>query len=431
MQKRSRYVRGVVWVAGIALLVGVLGTPVPTAAISTGERIGKGVCYFLTLGTCYFIWTPGSFGTNSPPEPLRCTPARFVAPPTFLTGPVMSVKYRFHGSCSRADLPNAPALNYRMEGSWTPGETHPNRPNASESIEITGYEPYMLDRAPGGRIFMYWTARCNREPWLSPDTASCQRLGAFIPDDLRETAPELQTTIFPKTREAIPANARQQFYAQYLRLTSSAATKINPGAISPVKDDMFSIIRPVNNDRIPRDQLVITVQPPKLGIPRVTDLEFTWLDAPPTQPFVNHHAVETALLLRAQGYLVPPQVARFAGRWQVRAASVGDAGPGAWSLPVQFKLFLTQPTQSQQQAPAPSPVQQTAPLPGSSVTQPSHIQQTSPLPSSSVTQAPPPSTAPVQMNRSSSMFTTRGVEEKGGKKGSETVDTSPGLEKNP
>jgi len=329
-------------------------------------------------------------------------------------------------------MPQAPALNYRLEGSWTPGENDP-KPNASESIEITGYEPYMPDRAPGGRLFMYWTARCNREPWLSPDNVKCERLGAYVPADLREAFQHIRTMEpwggFPRTRNAIPVNDRQRYYPQYLQLTSPVAgTKRITGVISPVKEDMFNIIRPVNKDRLPLDQLVITAQPPKIGVARATDLEFTWLDAPPTQPFVNHHAVDTPLLVRAQGYLVPPNVARFAGRWQVRAASIGDAGLGAWSLPVEFQLFVTRPTQSQKQS---SPIQQTAPLPSSSVTQPSPIQQTAPLPSSSVMQAPAPSSATTQMKRSPSMVMPRGVEKKGGKEGNQPVDEPAKTEKKP
>ena len=114
---------------------------------------------------CEVIVSIGSLGTISgvcpvehstkpapaPPEPIRCTPARFTGPPMFFKNPIVTVKYIFHGSCSHVNLPNTPALNYRLEGSWTPGETNPNKPNASESLEITGYEPYMPDRAPGGR----------------------------------------------------------------------------------------------------------------------------------------------------------------------------------------------------------------------------------------------------------------------------------------
>lgn len=172
----------------------------------------------------------------APPEPMRCTPAWFAGPPTFFTKQIMTVKYIFHGSCSRADMPNAPALNYRLEGSWTPGVTNPNQQNASEALELTGYEPYIPDRAPGGRIFMYWTARCDREPWLSPEGEkyeNCRDRRFYLPDDLVGKVTDLQPLgnfgflIFPRSRNAIPAGDRQQLYARYLQLTSPA-TKVNP-----------------------------------------------------------------------------------------------------------------------------------------------------------------------------------------------------------
>jgi hypothetical protein len=336
----------------------------------------------------------------------------------------MTVKYQFHGSCSGGDKPDTPALNYRWEGSWTPGETNPNKPNASESVEITGYEPYLPDRAPGGRIFMYWTARCDREPWLSPEGGNCQNLRVYIPDDLRSSVTDLQPRNplgfpnFPKSRNAIPANDRQQLYARYLQLTSPATARANSLTKAPVPSgDMFSIIRPANNDRVQQGQLVVKATPPKVGMTQVTQLEFRWLDAPPDKPYVNPVIVDTTKLL--QGYQVDPPVTRgHEGRWEVRARSSGKAVPGPWSFPVQFRLFLTQPTQSQKQA---SPVQ-TSPLPSSSVVQPSPVPPSAPAPPSSVMQAPAPSSATTQMRRSSSMIMPRGVDAKGGDQGSETVD---------
>lgn len=294
MRKQSALNTGIADLAGIALVVGVLGMPVPTAAITpgeVGEGIGKAVCYIVTLGVCIPILPPyTAFGTSTEPLPMSCTPARFTGPPSFFTTPIMTVKYQFHGSCSRADMPNAPALNYRLEGSWTPGVTNPNTPNASESLEITGYEPYLPDRAPGGRIFMYWTARCAREPWLSPEGGSCQNLRAFIPDDLRSSVTDLQPTTFPKSRIAIPVNERPQLYARYLHLTSPATTSANPFVKAPVPTpDMFTIVRPVWNDRVQQGQVVVKVTPPKVGMTPVTQLEFKWLDAPPNQPYAINH----------------------------------------------------------------------------------------------------------------------------------------------
>lgn len=173
-----------------------------------------------------------------------------------------------------------------------------------------------------------------------------------------------------------------------LAVKPEIATKVNPLAVAPVSDDMFVIMKPAANDPVTPGQLVLLVKPPKRGVPPVTVLEFRWLDAPPGQAGSYSIAVETQQLL--QNYLVPQQSTPTAvGRWEVRARTAAQPTPGPWSLPVKFNVV--------------SAVQQTAPLPSSSVIAPaSPVQQI----------APPPSSAPAQMNRSSSMFTTRGVEGK-------------------
>lgn len=189
-----------------------------------------------------------------------------------------------------------------------------------------------------------------------------------------------------------------------------AATNVNPLVKAPVPtDDMFTIIRPVWNDQVQQGHLVLAAQPPKAGMTQVTQLEFTWLDAPPNQPYVNNFAVDTNSLL--QGYPVPQQITRGnSGRWKVRARASGKAIPGPWSFPVEFQLFLTQPTQSQQPAP---PLVQQAPMPSSSVTQ------------------QPSSGATTQMKRSGSMIMPRGIEKEAGKEGNQTVDEPAKTEKRP
>lgn len=183
------------------------------------------------------------------------------------------------------------------------------------------------------------------------------------------------------------------------------AANVNPLTKAPVpSDDMFTMVTPVWNDRVQQGQVVVKVTPPKIGMTQVTQLEFTWLDGPPTQPYVNNFAVDTNSLL--QGYLVPQQITRGnSGRWKVRVRASGKAVPGPWSFPVEFQLFLTQPTQSQQHTPPPS---------------------------SSVMQAPASSgSAASQMKRSPSMIMPRGIEEEAGKKGNLTVDEPAKTEKRP
>lgn len=374
-----------------------------------------------------------SFGT-APSEPTRmllpttCSPPKLAGPPQFLSMPKGTAKYPFSGVCTSPESPGD-QIQYRLEGSWSPSETDPNKPNASESVTMTGFEPFIPIRAPGGSIFMYWTARCKTDPWLQPENANCRLIGTSIPDDLREAVPNLLTLNFPKTDNMIAPADRQRFSAQYLRLNSPiAGTKLNREGRAPTPD-MFTITNPIWNAHVQQGQLFLKAQLPKIGATPVTELEFHWLDAPANHPALfNRFAVDTLQLV--QGFLVDPRVTHGnTGRYEVRARASGKAVPGPWSFPVQFRLFLTQPTQSQRQT---SPVQQTAPLPSSAVTQPSPIQQAAPLPPPSVMQAPPPSSsAPAQMNRSSSMFTTRGVEGNDHTTSKETAGTSPQPEKKP
>ena len=107
----------------------------------------------------------------------------------------------------------------RWEGSWTPSETKQDRPNASETLEIIGFEPFLPDRSPGGKIFMYWTARCTRDPWLQ--SGACNPFGAYVPDDLRQAFPDIDKQSFPRTATIISAADKQRLYAEYQRANPS------------------------------------------------------------------------------------------------------------------------------------------------------------------------------------------------------------------
>src|SRR4030095_10612687 len=125
----------------------------------------------------------GAFGTRADdPEPMlvptTCSPPKLAGHPQFLNSPRGSAKYPFNGICTSPERPGA-QLTYRLEGSWSPSETDPNKPNASESIEIMGFEPFMPLRASGGRIFMYWTGRCKQDPWVQPDSFNCRIMAVF------------------------------------------------------------------------------------------------------------------------------------------------------------------------------------------------------------------------------------------------------------
>ena len=189
----------------------------------------------------------------------------------------------------------------------------------------------------------------------------------------------------------------------------SAATTVNPLAVAPVSDDMFTILKPADGDRVVQGQLALLVKPPKVGVPSVTVLEFRWLDAPPTQPYIYTFAVETPKLL--QGYPVDQRVtAGNAGRWEVRARIAAQPVAGPWSLPVGFQLVVTQPLQSMQPAPPPNSSIMQAPTPGVGVA-PSVVH-------------PPPSSS--QGTGSSSLFIRpRGVDEPEKQEGGEPTIIQP------
>lgn len=189
-----------------------------------------------------------------------------------------------------------------------------------------------------------------------------------------------------------------------------------------IPDDMFVITRPVPGDRVSQGQLIIAATAPKVGTTNVTELELKYLDAPPNQanayPYTAVFSVDTATLL--QGYSVAPIVTGYNGRWQVRARAAMKAVPGPWSLPVQFQLVVTQPTQ---------------PLSSSQL-------KTSPLSPSSIIQPPPPGGAATQMLRTPSapsqgivggnaVIRPRGIEPKPRLAENHTKDQAPDAEKKP
>jgi hypothetical protein len=112
-----------------------------------------------------------------------------------------------------------------MEGSWTPTETRRDRPNASESVTIRGYEPFLKERAPGGTIFMYWTGSCTADPWLQGGT--CSRFGEYIPDDLRALFANLVSRPFPLTGSAISSSLKQQLVTQYQAMNPPNSARSN------------------------------------------------------------------------------------------------------------------------------------------------------------------------------------------------------------
>lgn len=166
----------------------------------------------LSLATTSVVAAP--FSAGSPVDhavTITCSNAVMTTAPTFLSTPKGSAKYPFSMKCTS---PNKPGLMiFTWEGSWSPAETRRDRPNASESLTIIGYEPFLPDRTPGGKLFMYWTGSCTGDPWLQG--GSCTRFGEYMPDDLRVAFPNIGGRPFPLTGNSISAGLKQQLISQY------------------------------------------------------------------------------------------------------------------------------------------------------------------------------------------------------------------------
>ena len=151
---------------------------------------------------------PGA-GPSAPT--INCSNPVMTTAPKFLSSPVGSAKYPFTMSCTSPQRQGT--ISVVVEGSWTPSETRRDRPNASESVTVKGYEPFLPDRAAGGTIFMYWTGSCTADPWLQGGT--CSRFGEYIPDDMRAIFTNFVSRPFPLTGNSISSSLKQQLVAQY------------------------------------------------------------------------------------------------------------------------------------------------------------------------------------------------------------------------
>ena len=219
-QSTSR--RWIALVMGLMLLLAGLGMPVPASALTELDPY----CIVFTLGICAIWVHPAHFEAApeaDPTVPVNCSNPVMTGPPRFLSWPQGAAKYPFTARCTNPARPGT--MNVTWEGSWTPSETRRDRPNASETLTITGYEPFIPGRAPGGKIFMYWTASCNADPWLQG--GACSRFGAYVPDDLRMAFPDMDNLSFPRTANQMSPSLRQQLFVEYQRVNSQIA--MSPG----------------------------------------------------------------------------------------------------------------------------------------------------------------------------------------------------------
>ena len=204
--------------------------------------------------------------------PVTCSTPLLNGLPQFLTWPEGQAKYRFQGNCSSPTMPGA-VMTVRWLGTWNPSETKTDRPNASEMVEITGWEPFLPDRLAGGTIRMFWTARCTKDPWLraqaigkraiisggpnpffvpaSREPDGCTPFGAYVPDDLRQAIPDIDKHSFPRTGTILSAADRQRLNAEYERVNPSYFSRmgIQPRPLSntfqaPIPPSTGSVPKP-------------------------------------------------------------------------------------------------------------------------------------------------------------------------------------------
>lgn len=200
---------------------------------------------------------------------VNCWPPTMKLSPTFvnLQG---SATYPFSSVCYPSDGPGGMQLFW--EGRWNPSETRSDRPNAVETLFIEGYEDFLPNRQGAGlsrgrgaapAIFVYWTARCNADPWLQG--GSCYRLGAYVPDDVRASIPDLDSRRFPLTGDGIPA-ARKPVLIQQYKAANTPVSAVQSMTTQPLSEQQrvqSMMIQPQQSQVMTQSQRTqaMTVQP--------------------------------------------------------------------------------------------------------------------------------------------------------------------------
>lgn len=209
-----------VYLMAVALLLGPIMMPAPTNAdmltdVFSSKTARLLICVLTWGQECYL--SEEVIGTGEPVSPflVTCEKPLMTGLPQFLTWPIGQARYRFQENCFSPARPGS-VMTVRWEGSWNPSETKADRPNASETVEITGFDPFLPGRAPGGgKIYMHWTARCTSDPWLQ--SGGCTPWGAYVPDDLRQAMPDIDKQSFPRTGSVISPEDKRRLYAEYRR----------------------------------------------------------------------------------------------------------------------------------------------------------------------------------------------------------------------
>lgn len=210
--KRHFESRWIAWLASAVLLFGI--PAVPTSVEALGQLL---ICHECTNDTVR----------------LDCPGPVMKKAPTFAANPPGFASYPFEEQCPvqlQTGQDHNGVIHLFFEGRWNPSETRQDRPNAVETLFVENYEQFFLNRQMKGsgerRIFVYWTARCTKDPWLQGGT--CQRLGEFVPDDVRAAFPRIiEYKDFPITKDSLSAQLRQQLIKQYQAANPPAPARMS------------------------------------------------------------------------------------------------------------------------------------------------------------------------------------------------------------
>lgn len=165
---------------------------------------------------------------------LNCPGAIMKKAPTFASNPPGFASYPFDERCQverQAGQYQNGVIHFSFEGRWNPSETRQDRPNAVETLFIENYEQFFLNRQMKGpgerRIFLYWTARCTKDPWLQGGV--CQRLGEYVPADVYAAFPtKISNLPFPLTGNSLSAKLKQQLIQQYREVNQPGSARLSP-----------------------------------------------------------------------------------------------------------------------------------------------------------------------------------------------------------
>lgn len=198
---------------------------------------------------------------------LRCPGPVMKKPATFASNPPGFASYPFEEQCPvelQTGQYHHGVIHLYFEGRWNPSETRQDRPNAVETLFIENYEQFFPNRQMKGpgerRIFVYWTARCTKDPWLQGGT--CQRLGEYVPSDVREAFPRvIEDMPFPITKDSLSAKLKQQLIEQYRAANQPGSARMsNRQRIQSMMTQPQQ--SPIVQQAPPTQAMVVQPQPP-------------------------------------------------------------------------------------------------------------------------------------------------------------------------